>query len=57
MRVHERCRGLLYQGSAGLIVAPIILIYQAWTYYVFRARVGGEQVEARPAPEAGGSPA
>jgi cytochrome bd ubiquinol oxidase subunit II len=27
-----------------LIFTPIVLVYQAWTYYVFRARVGGEQV-------------
>lgn len=29
-----------------LIFVPIILIYQGWTYYVFRHRVGGEPVEA-----------
>jgi cytochrome d ubiquinol oxidase subunit II len=27
-----------------LIVLPIILVYQAWSYYVFRARVTGEEV-------------
>ena len=32
-----------------LIVTPIILLYQGWTYYVFRARITGEEVEA---PEA-----
>ena len=32
-----------------LIVLPIVLLYQSWTYYVFRARVTGE--EMRP-PEA-----
>lgn len=26
---------------AALIVAPIVLLYQAWTYHVLRARVGG----------------
>jgi cytochrome bd ubiquinol oxidase subunit II len=42
-----------------LIVTPVVLLYQGWTYYVFRARVTGEQVEPptealRPAS---GSPA
>jgi cytochrome bd ubiquinol oxidase subunit II len=27
-----------------LIVTPLILLYQGWTYYVFRARLGGEEV-------------
>ncbi len=27
------------------IFMPVVLLYQAWTYYVFRARVGGEQPE------------
>ena len=24
------------------VLIPIILLYQAWTYHVFRARLGGE---------------
>ncbi len=28
-----------------VIFVPIILLYQGWTYYVFRKRVGGERVE------------
>ncbi len=31
-----------------LIFMPIVLLYQAWTYYVFRARVGGEQAARNP---------
>ena len=31
-----------------LIVVPIILLYQGWTYHVFRARLGGEE-EPSPA--------
>ena len=32
-----------------VIFVPIVLLYQGWTYYVFRKRVGGERVEpARP---------
>jgi cytochrome bd ubiquinol oxidase subunit II len=27
-----------------LIIVPLILLYQGWTYYVFRARVTGEVV-------------
>jgi cytochrome d ubiquinol oxidase subunit II len=29
-----------------LIVTPLILLYQGWTYYVFRARVTGEEVHS-----------
>jgi cytochrome bd ubiquinol oxidase subunit II len=31
---------------AALILTPIVLLYQGWTYYVFRARVSGEEVES-----------
>jgi cytochrome bd ubiquinol oxidase subunit II len=27
------------------IVTPVVLLYQGWTYYVFRARVAGEEVQ------------
>ncbi len=38
-----------------LIFLPLILLYQGWTYYVFRARVTGggpdaEQSAPEPAP-------
>jgi cytochrome d ubiquinol oxidase subunit II len=43
-----------------LIVTPLVLLYQAWSYYVFRARVTGEEVhpptEALARPSSG-SPA
>jgi cytochrome d ubiquinol oxidase subunit II len=26
------------------ILLPVVLLYQGWTYHVFRARVGGEDV-------------
>jgi cytochrome d ubiquinol oxidase subunit II len=32
-----------------LVLVPIVVLYQAWTYYVFRARLGGEEV--RPPTE------
>ena len=37
-----------------LIFLPLMLLYQGWTYHVFRGRVGGDEVEAAPAS---GSPA
>jgi cytochrome d ubiquinol oxidase subunit II len=42
------------------IVTPIVLLYQGWTYYVFRARITGEEVRSPMealAPPADGSPA
>ncbi len=38
-----------------LIFVPIVLVYQGWTYYVFRRRVGGETPVPPPAevPSAG----
>ena len=42
------------------ICLPLILLYQGWTYHVFRARVGGGDPQAEPAltpPEAGTSTA
>ncbi len=41
-----------------VIFVPIVLLYQAWAYYVFRARLGGEQVVTpldKVASESGGS--
>jgi cytochrome bd ubiquinol oxidase subunit II len=42
------------------IFVPVILVYQGWTYHVFRARVGGDEVQAPGealASPTGGSPA
>jgi cytochrome d ubiquinol oxidase subunit II len=41
-----------------VIVAPVVLLYQAWTYRVFRQRLGGdtaptEDVPVPPAQQAG----
>jgi cytochrome d ubiquinol oxidase subunit II len=39
------------------IFVPLVLLYQGWTYHVFRARVGGEEVQVpslAQAPPAGG---
>jgi cytochrome bd ubiquinol oxidase subunit II len=35
-----------------VIFVPLVLLYQGWTYYVFRARLGGEPIAA---PSAGAS--
>ena len=31
-----------------LIIAPVVLLYQGWTYYVFRHRLGGDEHRADP---------
>ena len=33
------------------IFTPLVLLYQSWTYYVFRRRLGGEPPPAGPAPD------
>ena len=38
-----------------LIFVPVILLYQSWTYYVFRKRIGGEPVRASVAAPRDGS--
>jgi cytochrome d ubiquinol oxidase subunit II len=38
---------------AALILTPLVLLYQGWTYYIFRARLGGGEARA---PETGSSP-
>jgi cytochrome bd ubiquinol oxidase subunit II len=52
---------LAVMSVVALIVAPVVLLYQGWTYHVFRARVGGAELPSAPAPapagEAGGSTA
>jgi cytochrome d ubiquinol oxidase subunit II len=35
---------------AALILTPLILLYQGWTYYVFRGRLGGVEADAPPVP-------
>lgn len=36
---------LTVMSVVAVIFVPIVLLYQGWTYYVFRKRVGGERVE------------
>jgi len=52
---------LAVMSVVALIVTPVILLYQGWTYHVFRARVGGAELPSAPAPapagEAGSSTA
>jgi cytochrome bd ubiquinol oxidase subunit II len=33
---------------AALILTPVVLLYQTWTYYVLRARIGGEHPASNP---------
>ena len=39
---------LLVMSVVALIAMPGVLLYQAWTYHVFRRRVGGEEAEPQP---------
>ena len=34
-----------------LVVTPVVLLYQGWTYYVFRHRLGGDEPASEPRPE------
>src|SRR5262245_49177053 len=34
---------LAVMSVVALIVAPVVLLYQAWTYHVFRERIGGQE--------------
>jgi cytochrome d ubiquinol oxidase subunit II len=33
---------------AALILAPVVLLYQGWTYHVFRGRLGMEEEPGSP---------
>jgi cytochrome d ubiquinol oxidase subunit II len=37
---------LAVMSVVALIVTPLVLLYQGWTYYVFRARVTGEEIRS-----------
>lgn len=37
--------GLAVITVTAAIFTPIVLLYQSWTYYVFRKRLGGEPAE------------
>jgi cytochrome bd ubiquinol oxidase subunit II len=39
---------LAVMSVVALICVPVILLYQSWTYHVFRARVGGEEPPKSP---------
>jgi len=38
---------LTVMSIVALVFTPLVLLYQAWTYWVFRARVGGEDLQGR----------
>ncbi len=35
---------------AALTLTPVVLLYQGWTYYVFRSRITGEPLVTEPSP-------
>jgi cytochrome d ubiquinol oxidase subunit II len=37
---------LAVMSVVALVLLPVVLIYQGWTYYVFRARVTGEEIRS-----------
>jgi cytochrome d ubiquinol oxidase subunit II len=39
---------LAVMSVVALIVTPLVLLYQGWTYHVFRQRLGGELTAAQP---------
>jgi len=47
---------LAVMSVVAVIFVPIVLLYQGWTYYVFKARVGGE-AHPEPASPAANQPA
>src|SRR5262249_50745667 len=45
---------LAFMSVVALIFIPIVLLYQAWTYHVFRHRVGGDVPRVAPAADGRG---
>ena len=41
---------LAVMSVVALICLPLILLYQGWTYHVFRERVGGDELPPEPLP-------
>jgi cytochrome d ubiquinol oxidase subunit II len=39
-----------------LIMLPVILLYQGWTYHVFRQRLEGDEPGEEPAPQLSAQP-
>jgi cytochrome bd ubiquinol oxidase subunit II len=39
---------LTVMSIVALLLTPVVLLYQGWTYWVFRARLGDESAEASP---------
>jgi cytochrome d ubiquinol oxidase subunit II len=37
---------LAVMSVVALVLLPVVLLYQGWTYYVFRARVTGEEIRS-----------
>jgi cytochrome bd ubiquinol oxidase subunit II len=41
---------LVVMSVVALVLTPVVLLYQGWTYYVFRHRVGRDQLEPLKSP-------
>ena len=53
LTVHNTASGnytLKVMTVVALVLLPVVLAYQTWTYYVFRQRVSKQQFQASPAP-------
>ena len=48
---------LAVMSVVALIVAPIVLLYQGWTYHVFRHRLGGDELVPKPESTVEAAPA
>jgi cytochrome d ubiquinol oxidase subunit II len=42
---------LAVMSVVALIVTPVVLLYQGWTYHVFRHRLGADEPDPEPGPE------
>jgi len=47
---------LAVMSVVALITVPVLLLYQGWTYHVFRHRIEGEEPGEEPAPPLGAQP-
>jgi cytochrome bd ubiquinol oxidase subunit II len=47
---------LAVMSVVALIALPVILLYQGWTYHVFRQRLGGDESGEEPAPQLSAQP-
>jgi len=59
LTVHNTASGnytLKVMTVVAVVLLPVVLAYQTWTYYVFRKRVSKQEFQASPPPSAPASP-